>query len=429
MKKLNHSISNWYNGNRYLRVVLFSSLYFMITILIGSCSEELNSPVTKNDAVPAQVTNIKVRPTPGGAILTYNLPTDENLSYIEVEVNKPDGKKVNFISSSFRDTVSIVGLGSTQEQEVLLYSVSRGGMKSQPLSVKITPLTPPHIGVLNSLRLSEGLGGVLVNFENESASDLAFYIGRKVNGVFKEDDVQYTNVKNGKMLFWGYRSESQEFGVFIRDRWDHISDTVFANLTPELEVMIDKSKFKALTLAHDGKYGTVASEKPEFLWDGLWSRDYTNPFAGNNTGFKHGLVLMQDNGNPAAITIDLGEQVAISRIQFNHYWKYDTNEGGQSRGGRKWEVYGLMDYTDDFVPFSMGEWFNWTLLANMENIRPTNQGGTAADDRIRWEAGESHMFTPPVGTVRYLRVKAIESWNGLPHFDMAEMTVYGSVVK
>lgn len=429
MKKLIYRFSKGRYQNRFFGISSLFLLFLFISIVVGSCSEEFNSPMTKNDAIPGQVVDIKVTPIAGGAILTYKLPIDENLSYVEAEIYKPNGKKVNFISSSFRDTISIVGLGSTNEQEVLIYSVSRGGVRSQPTSIKISPLTPPHISVLNSVRLSEGLGGVLVNFENESSSDLAIYVGRKINGTFKEEDVQYTKVKDGRLLFWGYPSESQEFGVFVRDRWDHVSDTVYATLTPQLEVMIDKSKFKVLTLANDGKYGSGSFERPENLWDGLWSKDYTNPFTGNNVGYKHALILRQDDGKPAAITIDLGQNVSISRIQFNHYWKYNTGEGGQSRGAKKWEVYVLPNYEDNFIPFTMGEWFHWTLLTTMENIRPTNQGGTAEDDRLRWEAGDTNIFTPPTETVRYIRIKAIESWSGLPEFDMSEMTIYGSVVK
>lgn len=313
--------------HKYISVfqkAVYSTLVFLIALT--SCDKEINSGITKEDAVPGLVSNIKVEPTPGGAILTYNLPNDENLSYVEAVVKKPEGKTVNFLSSSFRDTISVVGLGTTAEQEVLLYSVSRGGMKSEPVSVKIHPLTPPHIAVLADLTLSEGLGGVSVNYTNEGGADLAFYFGIVENGKFVEKDIKYSDVVNGRLLFWGYPPEEQEFALYVRDRWDHYSDTVYARVTPLEEVMLDKSKFKALQLQYDGTYQTDTYQRPENLWDGAWSTDYTNPFTPAN--WRHGAVNQQADGSPAALTIDLGEYVNISRIRINHYWKYNTNEGG-----------------------------------------------------------------------------------------------------
>lgn len=89
----------------------------------------------------------------------------------------------------------------------------------------------------------------------------------------------------------------------------------------------------------------------------------------------------------------------------------------------------MVDYNENTVPYSYGEWTYWTLLAQMENVRPSNIGGSAADDALAWQEGDTQLFTPPTEPVRYIRIKAIEAWSGLKEFDFAEITVYGQPVK
>lgn len=399
-------------------------LYVLFALSVVSCKEEINSPIEKAGKVPDQVSDVHVTPTPGGADLVYSLPENPDLLYIEAVVNTPEGHKLDFISSVYKDTISIKGLATIKPQKVLLYSVTKSGMKSIPLAIDINPLVPPYQQVFQSLSIGNGLGGVDVKYLNESGADLAFFLGRVADGKFIDDKSYYSNKINGNILFWGYEARQQKFGVYIRDRWDHYSDTIYADVTPVLEILIDKSKFKAINLQNDSQYSTAWNEKPENLWDGKWSQDYSQPYTGNGVNWSHGII----NGDnihkvPGALTIDLGQMVNISRICFNHYWRYERD------APKKYEVYGLLNYSDDAVPYDMGAWYNWTLLSTVENVRPSLSGGKLEDDATNWVAGDNVQLTPPSEPVRYIRVKAVESWVGNLNFDLAEITVYGSPVK
>lgn len=417
MKRIGiHLYTNTKLSYLYILSVLFA------TTFIG-CDDKQHGPINKGGDVPGQVTNVQIIPTPGGADLVYSLPEDKELSYIEAVVNTPEGNTFNFKSSVYRDTISIEGLATKNEQEVLLYSVNKSGIKSEPLSVYIEPLTPPYMKVLETLTLQDGLGGVDVRYDNETGAELALFIGRVIDGQFIEEDSYYSDKKEGRILFWGYEAEPQKFGVFIRDRWDHYSDTLYADVTPILEIMFDKKKFKAVHLQYDSKLNT-GYEKPENMWDGHWSEDYKNPYTGGGTNWSHGAFYENTASNdPGSVTIDLGQMVNISRVRFNHYWTFDSN------APKKYELYGLLDYDEDNIPYTIGSWHNWTLLAEVENVKPSTIGGKPEDDAASWEAGDIALLTPPSDAVRYIRIKSVESWNGKRTIDFAEVSVYGQPIQ
>ncbi|CAK7048830.1 MAG: hypothetical protein PARBA_01702 [Parabacteroides sp.] len=417
MKKIGiHLYTNKKLSYLYILSILFA------TTFIG-CDDKQHGPINKGGDVPGQVTNVQIIPTPGGADLVYSLPEDKELSYIEAVVNTPEGNTFNFKSSVYRDTISIEGLATKNEQEVLLYSVNKSGIKSEPLSVYIEPLTPPYMKVLETLTLQDGLGGVDVRYDNETGAELALFIGRVIDGQFIEEDSYYSDKKEGRILFWGYEAESQKFGVFIRDRWDHYSDTLYADVTPILEIMFDKKKFKAIRLQYDSELKT-GYEKPENMWDGYWSEDYKNPYTGGGTNWSHGAFYENTASNdPGSVTIDLGQMVNISRVRFNHYWTFDNN------APKKYELYGLLDYDEDNIPYTIGAWHNWTLLAEVENVKPSTIGGKPEDDAASWEAGDITLLTPPSDAVRYIRIKSVESWNGKRTIDFAEVSVYGQPIQ
>ena len=417
MKRINIHINKKFNYSLYV-------LCFLLAVIFTCCEEEQHSPINKGGGIPGQVTNIQIIPTPGGADLIYVLPDDRDLSYIEAIVNTPEGNSLNFKASTFKDTISINGLATENTQEVLLYSVTKSGKRSQPLSVNINPVTPPYIKSYESLKLQEGLGGLSVNFINETKAELSFTVGRVIDGEFIEGESYYTSKPEGSILFWGYEATPQKFGVYVCDRWNHYSDTIYADITPKLELLLDKNKFKAVHLNHDSEYKTSQYEKPENLWNGHWSEDYNNPYTGGGTGWAHGaLYEITDTEEPAAMTIDLGQLCDISRIRFNHYWTYDNH------APKKYEVYGLLDFDNDYIQRSHGEWVNWTLLATVENVKPSTVGGTADEDAKSWEEGDVVVLSPPASNVRYIRLKAIESWNGKRNLDLAEITVYGQPIE
>src|SRR5699024_5689274 len=105
----------------------FKLLYFFCALLlINSCSEEKYTNPIDDDVAPAPVSNVQVESLPGGARISYDLPSDESLRYVKAVYNiRPDYTRETK-SSLYTDYLIVDGFPSTDEYEVTLYAVSKG---------------------------------------------------------------------------------------------------------------------------------------------------------------------------------------------------------------------------------------------------------------------------------------------------------------
>src|SRR5690606_10160762 len=128
----------------------------------------------------------------------------------------------------YNNNITLEGFAEAKDYQVLLYAVSKGGKKSVPVAVTITPLEPPVMSVLQSLSMGITFGGVFVNFENENEADIKInVIATDSQGAFQPAETFYTKSKNGTFSVRGFEPVKRTFGAFIRDRWDNYSDTVY----------------------------------------------------------------------------------------------------------------------------------------------------------------------------------------------------------
>src|SRR5699024_2117705 len=129
-------------------------------------------PVNKYDVVPPPVSNVQVENLHGGAKISYSVPQNESVLYVMAQYTLRDSLKVKKKSSLYNNSLTIEGFPDTKTYDVKLYSVSRGGKKSEPVEVKIKPLTPPVIQVFRSLIMQPTFGGVNINFLNKNETDV-----------------------------------------------------------------------------------------------------------------------------------------------------------------------------------------------------------------------------------------------------------------
>src|SRR5690606_14246928 len=120
----------------------------------------------------------------------------------------------------------------TEEYEVTLYAVSRGEKSSEPVKVKITPLTSPLQEAFNTLDFTETFGGVTVSFSNSGEASLAVTLLTDSSGRMAEVETYYTKSQEGRHSIRGFADEPRVFGAVIRDRWGNLSDTITATRTP-----------------------------------------------------------------------------------------------------------------------------------------------------------------------------------------------------
>lgn len=378
-----------------------------VLLLLAGCVEDKMTPLNKGDQAPAPVSDVEVERLPGGAILSYSLPRDKNILYVKAVYEIRKGVEREVKSSYYKNYLQIDGFPDTATYQVKLYAVSRGEELSEPVTVAVTPLTPPVRSVFETLTLQETFGGVRISFENDSEAKIVLTVlAQDSTGDFVPAETFYTERLKGNFSARGFAPEPKRFGVFVRDRWNNHSDTLFSDLTPWFERELDKSKFREVLFPSDTYEGHVGSRLSN-LWNGL-------------TGHGGGEIFHTKPGTglPQWFTFDLGVTTVLSRFRLHHR---DGNADGPYTGGDPYiyEIYGSNEPSDD--------WESWTLLTTCQSVKPSGSGPqvTTEDKEFAVVQGEDFDFPPGIPPVRYLRFKIEKVWGPLDHHYIAELTFWG----
>src|SRR5690606_8909568 len=213
--------------------------------VIVACKEEGRIDyIDENAPAPATVEVVDVENTPGGAIIKFKIPNDNNLLGVKA-VYERNGEMVEKKASLYVDTIVVEGFGNTQSQDIKLFSIGKNEKISAAVSAKITPLPPPVRSV--DFDVQSGFGGVIVELDkNKTNADLSLVLMADTLGNGKYVDMQTFHTKSDKIKFprRGLKTQPTKFGVYLRDRWNNKSDTLFRELTPIEEQKIPSDLFR-----------------------------------------------------------------------------------------------------------------------------------------------------------------------------------------
>lgn len=385
----------------------FLYLLAVLHVLLYSCVKEEKIDYTdKNAPAPAQVSNVNTTAQPGAAVLKYKLPADANLSYVKAVYEIQPGVFREAMSSAFIDTMALVGFGDTNPHQVKLYSVGKNQKASEPLSITVTPLTPPVLSAFSKLDLAATFGGVKVAFENAHKANLSIVVMVDSTGkdVWSPVTTFYTKALKGTFAARGYQSTAKKFAVYLRDRWNNKSDTLIKTLTPMFEQEIPKAPFKPVYLPTD-TYQYVENFSLPGMWDGKLGY---NMFASLHT-----------SEIPQWFTIDLGAKITLSR--FKAYQYHESPYAGASV--KSFEIWGSNN------PNLNGSWDGWQLLGKFESFKPSGLpfGSVSAEDvSYAVSKGEDFEFdsAPPV---RYIRFKTLETHGNTRQVVIVELNFWGQI--
>jgi hypothetical protein len=375
----------------------------LVVFLGGGCEEiERGAPVAHDDSPPPPVSDVVVENIPGGATLSYTLPKSDDLLYVLAEYSREQGelseKKVSYYHNKF----TLEGFPDTLARKVTLYTVSRGEQKSAPISVTINPLTSPVDVVANSLEVKKSFGGIVIGFENETEADIKITVITEdsLNNLYIAD-THYTGMIDGKYSVRGFEPELRKFGIYVMDRWNNISDTLFVEVTPLFEMQLNKSKFSELHLPGDN-WEAYNGQSMSRMWDEDWGQQFASK---NGEGF------------PQSFSFDLGLEAELSRFIF-----YPRSNNTAWRNVPKYfEVWGSNNPNPD------GSWDNWVKLLDGEMVKPSGLpcGQLSDEDIARAIEGIEFEFPPGTPKIRYIRFKTLEV-----HCEMnvscAEITFFGA---
>lgn len=364
---------------------------------------------------PGQISNVKVVNTPGGAILTYKLPNDPNLSYVKAIYEISPGNISESKASVYNDTLVVNGFGNTNTYTVKLFSVGLNEKVSEPLSVEVHPLTPPVVTAFKNLSIQAGFSGVKIRFQNELLANLAIVLlaDTSGDGYFTQLQTYYTKAPSGSFSYRGMAPVKKTFKVYLRDRWNNKSDTLTSELTPLFEELVPKP-FLSVNLPGDTNSPVAAGYNVEQMWNGILG---TGIFASPWT-----------SKIPQWFTFDLKQKVVISRLKEH---QRATNYTYTGSNVKSFELWGSTN------PDADGGWKNWSMLGTFKSLKPSGLPlgqMTAEDYAYGYTNGEdfeldSDVFPAAKQEVRYLRFKTTETYGGGVQVTICEITFWGQINK
>lgn len=396
-----------------MKKIIFLFTIAGILAFISGCEEDVKEPLFRDSVPPGPVSSPEVMNLPGGAFISYTLPTDEDLLYVKAEYTLASGEKVEAKSSNFQSSLQVEGFGDTNEKSVVLYAVDRSENISAPVTVKVNPELPDVHAVQQTIEMIADFGGVLYKWKNENNAPLSFSImATDSTGELSLVETVYSGITDGQYTVRGFDPEEKEFGIVVRDRWDNYSELASTTVTPLFEEKLDKSKFNKVTLDNDHDWAA---------WEGRYEYSYDN----NNNTFNH---TWAGTGWPQNFTVDLGVVARLSRLNIVQRQTFFYAHGNF----RLFDVWGSKE--EPAQDGSLDNWVPLRVAASPYNngcvsIRPSEQGGTAAEDQEHYENGDEFSFTLQDPEVRYIRLIVNETWGltGFSHF--AEVTFWGQVIE
>ncbi|NGM62633.1 DUF5126 domain-containing protein [Sphingobacterium sp. SGG-5] len=386
-------------------------LFFFTILLFVGCKESQHTPMVHDGSVPGSLSNIKVENMPGAAKISYTLPDDPNVLYVQAEYSLLSGETKVVKSSVSKNYVLLEGFYSTTERPVKLFAVSRSEVPSDaPSVITIKPLTSPIENARATLEVFETFGGLGLKFLNETQASYIIYTLYKdtETGNWIEHDRFYvSDAREVKFAVRGLAAETKDFGIYFVDKWKNHSDTLFRTLTPLYEEEMDKSLFANAMLFDDYYTPRYAAYPLSMLWT-----------PGGTTYF-----LMQPAPEltlPNWFTIDLGRAYKFGRMRVNQLSHSDTWQFA-SGSPRVFEIWGSNVKSTN--------WDDWTLMGTFESIKPSGEplGTLTADDRALNARGEDFDFEPMDESFRYVRFKTKETWGGNPDVTLLELTFWGQI--
>lgn len=384
----------------YLIFSLFS------VVALCSCSQRdyrAQYPVDK--VPPAAITSPSVENIPGGAIISYKIPNDEDLLYVMASYTR-NGKRVEQKASVYESSLEIVGFGKPAEVSVELTAYDRSNNASEPVTVVAHPGASPIYEIFNTIKAQNDFGGIYVHWNNPLRADIQVTIlapDPNDNGKITEVQTFFSRTANGFGNLRGYPTGDVEMGIFVHDQWGNTSDTLRGMYNPIFEMEIDKAKFARWnppSMPYD-----AYPDPNNWGIEGAWDNSITSGFANFTLGF----------------TFDMGIKAKLSRFVINQRTPPLAYTLGHMR---IFELWGTND------PGAVNaDTSTWEYLGTFESIKPSGlpDGEVTADDvEYASTIGEPFVVPSEAPAVRYIWVRCIETWSHADVIQFMEMTFFGS---
>ena len=366
---------------------------------------------------PAPVTNVQVINYNGAAVVSYDLPEDKDLLYVEANYEIRTGISRQIKSSYFFDTLRLEGFHDSRDYTVTLRAVTRSNVASDPVTVTVHPDTPYFALIRNSLKVSSDYGGVNIQAINGGQNPIAINALTidPITDRFVIADEHYTNLDTVNYSLRGYKPEPTRFGIYVSDRYGNISDTMLVEITPTAEEVLNKKNFFNYPVESDAfiGYGGVVPN----MWDGNTTED--NSANAWQTTIGTSQRLMQ-------CTFGIGNSYKLT-----HFVMYFRDYG--SNNPKEFTIFGSNtdNPADAVTPGGAAantQYGDWISLGSFRVPDPPSglpQGQTNASDRAYVNNGIDFSMPVNIPPVKYIRIVVKNTWFGLDYTIIREVTFSG----
>lgn len=390
---------------------------FVTIALLSNCDEDEKRPLAQDSIPPGPITNVEVENLPGGALITYTMPSDEDVLYVEATFESANGKLNNWKSSVFNNSIEVAGFPDTVNYTVDLHAVDQSENRSSAVNVDIQPTTPPITLIAESIKINADFGGIGISWINDNQADIAVIVEAENEvGELEQVDIRYSSQKEDNFAVRGFDTIPKLFSVFVRDRYDNLSNKISATIKPLFEQNLDKNLFNPIKLPHDA---------PD-AWGWVMSNLFNDNISGSGFHTPQGWT----DDNPTAeypepnrhfFTFDLGVTAQLSRFKF---WQRQGTWLYYHGNPHYFDVWGAAELNQD------GTFDGWTkLISNGEVIKPSGLplGQVSNDDVELAGRGHEYIFPLDAPPVRYIRFVNLENWSGSRFMHFMEIDFWGEI--
>ncbi len=419
---------------KYIFIIILNAVAFGIYSCQDTAVGDTNPP--------GQVTNVEFTPQYGGGYFTYTIPSDADFLYTRAEYTIDTGVKISKTSSVYSDTLFIEGFGQQKEYEVQIFSVDRNNNHSSPVIMKVTPLEPTTLAVLETVQVQPGFSSLVVDWENDQRKNITIYVNVTV-GETEATKIYASNLANDRFMIDNLEGLPHSVNVYIRDTYENQTQTrEFGQITPLIDGAISKDQWSFLrnNLLYGDKWDYDSNPDPfeqepleeyrttwrddsmknarETYYEGriekFWDNEYDYEPKLNLNYFHTG-----PQSYPFSYFIDMGREIKGSRFKI-----WQRNAWGMLYGGENVEIWEIW-ISDDKDP-SDGIFDGWELVGRYRIVQPSN----VIEARNEARDGHEYLFYPEnprfTKPFRYLRYKAIKQFGGGNSGCASEITVFGT---
>lgn len=391
-------------------------LLVILTALGFNCSNDDDS----GDTTPPGIISVtEITPTNGGGIITYDLPNDDDISYVKAVYTNSLGNEVSKVSSKYNNTIEIFGLNQTTPVDVLLSVFDESNNESSKVPISFTPLESFIFLVQESISVNADFGGVNINWENIEEKTVFVYVHIN-DGNSEEVRILSSKKMNENIFVGGLDAIPYEISTKVEDFNGNITSIESkGNYTPIFEEFIAKDSWSLI--ANLSINGNAYEGETVNFWDNVIDTVETDA---DNSYF---IINRDDNGGalnfPMDIVIDLNKNVQVRRFKVwqRAFW-YQGPTPVQP-------YYYQSENLKTFDLYSSNDKNTWNLLGQFDiGFGDSNGDGTGIilSEKID-EATNGHDFILDAVSepFRYLKFSITSNYGSTRFCHGSEITLYG----